>query len=445
MKSIKITDSNFVQEFCQLLSQRASVDLQIEESVKQIVAQVRETGDQALIELTLKFDGVNLGSIPLEVTPEEREAARKKLKKWELEAIMLAAERIGRFHQRQRENSWFCTGTDGEILGQLCLPIQRAGIYVPGGLAAYPSSVLMNAIPARIAGVEQIIMCTPPLTQPSPLRGEGKGEGEVNPYLLAAAEIAGVNRIFRIGGAQAVAAMAYGTQTVPQVDKIVGPGNTYVANAKRLVFGQVGIDMVAGPSEILIVADKNANPAWIAADMLSQAEHDPLAQPILITDSPALPSQVEAEIAKQLTDLSRAEIARKSIEERAAVILTENLSQAMELANRLAPEHLELAVSDPWAWLGKVRNAGAVFLGQYTPEPIGDYIAGPNHVLPTNSTARFSSPLGVYDFMKRTSVICYNREALVNQGELAVGLAKLEGLEAHAKAIEKRLSEAGDK
>ncbi len=288
----------------------------------------------------------------------------------------------------------------------------------------------MNAIPARVAGVEQIIMCTPPNRQ-----------GEINPNLLAAAEIAGVNRIFKIGGAQAVAAMAYGTQTVPQVDKIVGPGNTYVANAKRLVFGQVGIDMVAGPSEILIVADKNANPAWIAADMLSQAEHDPLAQPILITDTPALPSQVEAEIAKQLTDLSRAEIARKSIEERAAVILTENLSQAMELANRLAPEHLELAVSDPWAWLGSVKNAGAVFLGQYTPEPIGDYIAGPNHVLPTNSTARFSSPLGVYDFMKRTSVICYNREALANQGELAVGMAKLEGLEAHAKAIDKRLVE----
>ncbi len=399
----------------------------VEEKVRAILAQVEERGDEALFEFTRQFDGVDLASTGVEIPRAELAAAAGSLPAEERELLAEAAASIRAFHEHQREDTWTVSPREGVVLGQKVTPLARAGIYVPGGTAAYPSSVLMNAIPARVAGVGEIVMVTP------------TPQGRVNPHVLAAAYLAGVDRVFRVGGAQAVGAMAYGTASIPRVDKIVGPGNIWVATAKRLVFGRVDIDMVAGPSEILVLADATADAALIGADLLSQAEHDPLAWPVLVTDSPALANDVEREVARQLPLLPRKEIASSSWGERGRILVVRDLSMGAAVSNRIAPEHLELFVADPEQLLHEITAAGAVFLGGNTPEALGDYLAGPNHVLPTGGTARFSSPLGVYDFMKRSSLIGYSREALAGCAARVAALARLEGLEAHARAAEMRL------
>ena len=383
--------------------------------------EVRERGDAALRDYTRRFDGAELAD--LRVSAREFEAARRAVDGAFQETLREAAENIRRFHQRQRHNDFVLADRPGIVMGQRWTPIERVGICVPRSPEAFPSTILMNAIPARIAGVEKLVIVTPP-----------RPDGAVSPEALMAAELAGVTEVYKIGGAQAVAALAYGTESVPRVDKIVGPGGVFVATAKRKVFGQVAIDMIAGPSEILVLADGKSDPRWVAADLLSQAEHDVLASAVLVTDSRPLAQAVQEEVEAQLAALPRQEIARRSIEDNGKIILTDSLDKAVEAVNRIAPEHLELCVEEPFALLPRIRNAGSVFLGRTTPEALGDYLAGPNHTLPTSGTARFSSPLGVDDFMKRSSFLCYDRAALNACGSRVAEFARREGLEGHARA-----------
>ena len=393
----------------------------VEDIVTDIIKTVRTEGDAALLNYTKKFDGAELDS--LLVTEEEIEEAFGAVEPQFVEILENAAKNIRAFHQKQVRNSFVMTEQEGVILGQKVTPIEKVGLYVPGGTAAYPSTVLMDAIPAKIAGCDQIVMVTPP----------GK-DGKINPAILAAAKIAGVTKIFKIGGAQAVAALAYGTESVPKVDKIVGPGNAFVSEAKKQVFGQVSIDMIAGPSEILIVADGKSNPAHVAADMLSQAEHDRMASAVLVTDSASLAQAVQQELEKQIPLLPRAEIARASIDNHGKIIVAEELSVVIAIANEIAPEHLELMVDNPFDYLDGIRNAGSIFMGRNCPEALGDYFAGPNHTLPTSGTARFSSPLSVDDFVKKSQFTYYTKSALDKVAQQVAFFARKEGLEAHARS-----------
>ena len=410
--------------FLDVLRYRARMPVpEVEATVRKILEDVRQNGDAALFEYTERFDRVRLDAGTVRVGEAEMEVALRSLDPATSDALSLAARRIEAFHRRQHRESWFYQEEAG-LLGQLVRPLGRAGLYVPGGTAAYPSSVLMNAIPARVAGVEELVLCTP----------VGRERG-IPAAVLAAANLAGVREIYRVGGAQAVAALAFGTESIPRVDKIVGPGNIYVATAKRLLFGVVGIDLVAGPSEVLIVADGTVQARWIAADLLAQAEHDALASAVCLTPSPEVAEAVRGEIQGQLESLPRQRLAREALDAFGAIIVVEDLAAAMVLANTIAPEHLELAVADPWALVPEVRNAGAVFLGAHTPEVAGDYLAGPNHVLPTAGTARWSSPLSVEDFQKRCSLLSLTPEALRRWRDPIARLARLEGLEAHARSI----------
>jgi histidinol dehydrogenase len=425
MKVLKTRDSSFQADFAAMRSRAGDTAAEIDAAVRDIIGQVRSEGDAALLRLTEKFDGHRDISVP----PDAVSGAADRVEPALLASLKLASRRIEEFHRRQLQNSWLTTGPDGEMLGQIVRPLKRVGLYVPGGKAVYPSSVLMNAIPARVAGVEEIVMVCP------------APAGEINSLVLAAAQLCGITKIFKIGGAQAVAALAYGTATVPRVDKIVGPGNIYVATAKKLVYGDVDIDMIAGPSEILIISDGTGDPSWVAADMLSQAEHDEMASSILITTDEAFAGAVAAQVQAQLAVLPKKHIAEKSIGQYGAIILTENLGEAVRLANDAAPEHLELYVDRPWELLGSITNAGAVFMGHYSPEPVGDYIAGPNHVLPTGGTARFYSPLSVDDFIKKTSLVSFTRAALDRLGPDVVRLAAAEQLDAHARSVSIRLQQ----
>jgi len=406
-------------------------DLTAQEVVQTIVQDVRQRGDEALFAYTHQFDGANLTAQTVQVTDEEFAAAAAQAEPAVLEALKRAAANVRRFHVEQMPRSWMTNREHGSMLGQLVQAVERVGIYVPGGTAAYPSSVLMNAIPAVVAGVQEIVMVVPPAS-----------DGTVHPYVLCAAREAGVHKVFKCGGAQAVAALAFGTGSIPKVDKITGPGNIFVTLAKKEVYGHVDIDMLAGPSEILVIADATADPRYIAADLLSQAEHDVLASSILVTDSEQLIAQVEQEVERQLAALPRQEIAREALSRNGLLLLVDNLQQAIEAANISAPEHLEIITADPFAWLPFIRNAGAVFLGPYSPEPLGDYFAGPNHVLPTGGTARFYSVLNVETFMKKTSIISYTRAALEAVMDDIVLLADKEGLEAHANAVRIRREQA---
>jgi len=400
---------------------RENIASHVEGVVAEIIANVRQKGDAALYEYAAKFDGVQLSS--LEVAPEEIGEAFASVEPEFLDILREAAANIRAFHEKQVRNS-FLLNRDGVVMGQKVTPIEKVGLYVPGGTAAYPSTVLMDSIPAKIAGCQQIVMVTPP----------GK-DGKVNPVILAAARIAGVDRIFKVGGAQAVAALAYGTETIPQVDKIVGPGNAYVAEAKKQVFGRVAIDMIAGPSEILVVADATADPRFVAADLLSQAEHDKMASAVLVTDSYPFAEAVSRELELQIPQLPRGEIARASIDNNGKIIVAENnLMLAIDIANRIAPEHLELCVDNPFDYLDKIRHAGSVFMGKYCPEALGDYFAGPNHTLPTSGTARFSSPLSVDDFVKKTQFTYFTPDALEKVADKVAYFAHKEGLDAHAKS-----------
>lgn len=403
------------------------VDLTAAQVVDKIVTAVRAGGDEAVAGFTKLIDGADFSGKSFEVSPAEFTAAREAVDDKVLASIRLAIDNVRRYHTEQLPKSWLTYRAHGAILGQNCLPLDRVGIYVPGGTAAYPSSVIMNAVPAVVAGVKEILMAVPPAR-----------DGSVNPYVLTAAREAGVTRVFKAGGAQAVAALAFGTETVPKVDKITGPGNIFVTLAKKAVYGYCDIDMLAGPSEILIVADHTANARYIAADLLSQAEHDLLASSILITDSPALAGQVAAEVEAQLAVLPRQEIAAAALTGNGLIIVVRDMAEAIELANASAPEHLEILTADPFQQLPYVRHAGAVFLGPYSPEPLGDYLAGPNHVLPTGGTARFYSVLNVETFMKRTSIIAYTKAALSEVSADVIRLATAEGLEAHANAIRVR-------
>lgn len=390
---------------------------------------MRLRGDQALLEYTARFDGLDLSAAQLQVTPAEIEAALAAVDAESMAALQLAADRVAAFHRRQKTETWLTTDEQDVMLGQMVQPLERVGIYVPGGKASYPSSVLMNAIPAKVAGVDEVIMVVP-------MPG-----GEVNPHVLAAAHLAGVDRIFKVGGAQAVAALAYGTDTIPRVDKITGPGNIYVATAKKMVFGHVDIDMIAGPSEILVVNDGSGCPEHLAVDLLSQAEHDELAASILVTTDAEFGRRVQVAVEKHLMTLQRAAIARRSIDAFGAILVARDLEQAVALSNSIAPEHLELAVNDPFALLPKIRHAGAIFMGHHCPEAAGDYLAGPNHTLPTGGTARFFSPLGVDDFVKKSSIISFSRSGLERLGKSIVHLAELEGLEAHGRSVSIRLED----
>lgn len=409
-------------------------DIRAEEDVSAavdaVIAGVREGGDAALRDYTRRFDGVELGD--LQVSDGEFAAAREAVDPDFLETLREAAENIRRFHERQRHNDFILADRPGIVMGQRWTPIERVGVCVPRSPEAFPSTILMNVIPARIAGVRDIVLVTPP-----------REDGSVSPEALAAAELAGAGRVFKLGGAQAVAALAYGTQSVPRVDKIVGPGGVFVATAKRKVFGQVAIDMIAGPSEILVLADGGSDPKWVAADLLSQAEHDVRSSAVLVTDSRALAEAVRAELEVQLEALPRRDVARRSIEDNGKIIVAAGLDQAAEAADRIAPEHLELCVDDPFALLAKIHNAGSIFLGRSTPEALGDYFAGPNHTLPTSGTARFSSPLGVDDFMKRSSFLCYDRAALNASAERIADFARREGLEGHARSALSRGDRTG--
>ena len=393
--------------------------------VKNILDDVKLRGDQALYDYNKKFDNVSLSS--LQVTEKEIEDAFSRLDNELLDVIRYSHENIVRYHTKQKRNDFLDKDTDGVILGQIINPIEKVGIYVPGGTAAYPSTVLMNAVPAKVAGVEEIVMVTPP-----------NEDGTISDVILAAAKIAGVTKIFKVGGAQAVAALSYGTETIPAVYKIVGPGNIFVAMAKKMVFGEVAIDMVAGPSEVLIISDDSSNPVHIAADLLSQAEHDKLAACILVTTSEELAKSVAVEIESQLAELPRQEIARESINNNGRIIIAKNIEEAILISNEIAPEHLELAVMDPFALLSKIKNAGSIFLGHNTPEPLGDYLAGPNHTIPTSGTAKFASPLSVDDFIKKSSVIYYSKEALEKVKDKVILFAESEGLTAHANSVRKR-------
>ena len=429
MLFLDITDTTFTAQFGRILARGEETGREVEQIVLDIIADVRTRGDQAVLELTRRFDQVAASSLAeLEVTPVEIETAFASVSADDITSLRLAVERVARFHEKQKQQTWISTEEPDIMLGQKVTPLSRVGIYVPGGKASYPSSVIMNAVPARVAGVGEIIMVAP------------TPGGEINPHVLVAAQLSGVHRIFRIGGAQAVAALAYGTATVPKVDKITGPGNIYVATAKKLVFGQVGIDMIAGPSEILVISDGSGNPAHIAADLLSQAEHDELASSILITTDRAFGEKVATEVEYQLNLLSRESIARASWERFGAVIVASNLDEVIEFSNRIAPEHLELAVADPFAILPMITNAGAIFMGHWTPEAAGDYLAGPNHTLPTGGTARFFSPLSTDDFVKKSSVVYFSEGGLKRLGSDIVRIAGLEGLEAHGKSVSLRIT-----
>jgi len=427
IRFLRFSDAGFAEAFRQISERGETIPAGIVETVQEIMADVRTRGDEALCEYTERFDHLKLDAASLEVSKGEIEQALANVDSHTLETLQLAADRIAAFHRKQKEETWLTDDEPDIRLGQMVTPLDRVGIYVPGGKASYPSSVLMNAIPAKVAGVGEIIMVVP-------MPG-----GVVNPHVLAAAHIAGVDRIFKVGGAQAVAALAYGTQTVPRVDKITGPGNIYVATAKRLVFGTVDIDMIAGPSEILVINDGSGSPAHIAADLLSQAEHDELAAAILITTDERFGQRVSRELEDQIQQLSRSAIARQSIDNFGAIILARDLDEAASFSNRIAPEHLELAVTEPFDLLAQIRHAGAVFLGHHTPEAAGDYLAGPNHTLPTGGTARFFSPLGTGDFVKKSSLISFTAEGLERLGERIVEIAELEGLQAHARSVSLRL------
>ncbi|AVT15539.1 histidinol dehydrogenase [Paracidovorax avenae] len=423
--------ADFETAFRERLHWSADTDAAIEQRVADILADVQARGDAAVLEYTQRFDGLQADSVAvLELSQAELKAAFETLPAAQREALEAAARRVRTYHEAQKKasgESWSYRDEDGTLLGQKVTPLDRVGIYVPGGKAAYPSSVLMNAIPAHVAGVQDIVMVVP------------TPRGEKNPLVLAAAYVAGVSRAFTLGGAQAVAALAYGTATVPKVDKITGPGNAYVASAKKRVFGTVGIDMIAGPSEILVLADGTTPPDWVAMDLFSQAEHDELAQSILLCPDAAYIDAVQAAIDRLLPDMPRAEIIAKSLTGRGALILTKDMEEACAISNRIAPEHLEVSSRDPHRWEPLLRHAGAIFLGAYTSESLGDYCAGPNHVLPTSGTARFSSPLGVYDFQKRSSLIEVSEEGAQALGRIASVLAHGEGLQAHARAAEMRL------
>ncbi|MDZ7372245.1 MAG: histidinol dehydrogenase [candidate division KSB1 bacterium] len=410
-------------------SRRSSVAEEVERQVAAILAAVKQEGDAAFFEFGKRFDGVDYHRFPLQITVEELEQAHRSTDPQLLSVIREARDNIRRFHERGMPQSWLTWEEDGVVLGQRVLPLERVGIYVPGGRAAYPSSLLMGAVPAQTAGVKEIVIVTP-----------CNAQGEANPLILAAAYELGIRQVFRIGGAQAIAALAYGTQSVPRVDKIVGPGNIYVATAKKMLYGQCGIDMVAGPSEVLIIADESADPRFVAADLLAQAEHDPLASAVLVTDSAALAQRTAEEIDLQSAQLSRRAVVEDALRNYGGIILCRSLEECAEISNRLAPEHLGLHVQKPWELLPLIRHAGAIFLGHYSPEAVGDYWAGPNHVLPTNGSARFFSPLRTEDFVKTSSLVAYSPEALRKHGEKIERFALAEGLDAHAAAVRRRLS-----
>lgn len=428
IRRLSTTQTDFSAQFRSLLAYEEQRDPHVESAVADIIQAIRARGDEALLEFTAKFDKVELQQASqLEITKAELKQALDTLDADQRAALEAAAARVKAFHERQVAHSWEYTEADGTRLGQRVTPLDRVGLYVPGGKAAYPSSVLMNAVPAKVAGVQEVIMVVP---TPNGVR---------NPMVLAAAFLAGVDRVFTIGGAQAVAALAYGTDTIPRVDKIVGPGNAYVAEAKRRVFGAVGIDMIAGPSEILIICDGSTNPDWIAMDLFSQAEHDEMAQSILLSPDAAFLDAVQVSIKRLLDTMPRHMVIATSLKNRGALIQVRDMDEACELSNQIAPEHLEVSVADPDALLPKLRHAGAIFMGPYSSESLGDYCAGPNHVLPTAGTARFSSPLGVYDFQKRSSIIFASKAGAATLGEIAAELAYGEGLPAHARSAEYRI------
>jgi histidinol dehydrogenase len=427
MKIIRTDSAEFEGHFRRIRERGRVFDPELWAAVGRIVEDVGRRGDEALFDYTARWDGHAVTAATVEASAVERKAATAQVLPEDLEILRLAAGRIERFHEHQRCEGWSVADEEGVELGQRILPLAHVGIYAPGGLACYPSTVLMTAIPARIAGVGEIILVTP------------SRDGRLHPLIAAAAEMGGVNRIFKIGGAQAIAALAFGTASIPRVDKIVGPGNAYVAAAKKMVFGQVGIDMIAGPSEVLIIADGTGDAAYAAADLLAQAEHDEMAGAVILTPDEAFARAVAEEVDRQLADLPRKEIASRSLDAFGAAVVTRDLAEAVALANRFAPEHLELMVQNPPELLAEIRSAGAIFLGMHTPEALGDYMAGPNHVLPTGGTARFASPLGVYDFIKRTSILSFSREALERYGRPNARFAELEGLDGHGNSVRLRL------
>jgi histidinol dehydrogenase len=428
IRRLSTRDPGFPAELARLTAIEAAQDESVERAVDAILADVRARGDAALLEHTRRLDGVDVQRVAeLEIPRAALQSALASLPAEMHDALAAAADRIRGYHERQLQGSWQYTEPDGTVLGQQVTPLDRVGLYVPGGKAAYPSSVLMNALPAKVAGVAELVMVVP------------TPRGERSTLVMAAAALAGVDHVYAVGGAQAIAALAYGTETIRPVDKIVGPGNAYVAAAKRRVFGTVGIDMVAGPSEILVICDGSTDPDWIAMDLFSQAEHDEAAQAILLAPDPAFIDAVAASIERQLAQMPRRAVIAASLANRGALVLVRDLDEACEIANRIAPEHLELSVRDPEEWRGKIRHAGAIFMGRYSSEAVGDYCAGPNHVLPTSRTARFSSPLGVYDFQKRSSLINVSREGARTLGRLAARLAEGEGLPAHARSAQYRV------
>ena len=429
MEWIEVPDNGLtLQEIRNITKRSQAENAGIRRSVEDILTAVQEEGDRALRELTEKFDGVRLDSFL--VTAEEIDEAVTKVGPEFMDILTEARDNIRAYHERQKQESWMDTFRDGVRLGARYTPIQRVGVYVPGGTAAYPSTVLMDVIPAEVAGVPSIAVFTPPAK-----------DGSVNPYILAAAHVAGATEIYKVGGAQGIAAAAYGTESIPPVFKIVGPGNAYVAMAKRLVFGTVGIDMIAGPSEVGVLADHDANPVWVAADLLAQAEHDRRAAVFLVTPSAAFAGEVEAEVRRQLEELPRKDIAAESIEKHAKFFIVKDKDQAVDIMNLIAPEHLEIAFSDAEGWAKKIVNAGAIFMGPYTTEPLGDYFSGPNHTLPTMGTAAFSSPLGVYDFVKRSSLLEYDKDAFTAVADKVMRFANVEGLQAHGLAVRRRIDE----
>lgn len=430
MRILKLTEETKKNLQEDLLKRSPNSYQQYEEQVSHIIEEVREKGDEALFAFTKQFDGADLDSSALKVTKEELEEAYALTDDDLLHVMKKSLHNIKAYHEKQKQYSWFDSRPDGVMLGQKVTPLARVGVYVPGGKAAYPSSVLMNVLPAKVAGVEKIVMATP-----------CNREGKVNPATLAAADLAGVDEIYKAGGAQAIAALAFGTASIPKVDKIVGPGNIYVALAKKAVFGHVSIDSIAGPSEILALADETANPRYVAADLLSQAEHDELASAILITDSEVLAEQVSREVDRFTAELSRKDIIEKSLENYGYILIAENMEEAIAAANEIASEHLEILTANPFETMMKVKNAGAIFLGEYSSEPLGDYFAGPNHVLPTNGTAKFFSPLSVDDFIKKSSIISYSKEALEPVYQDIVQFAVSERLTAHANSIKVRFEE----
>lgn len=422
---MKIIKGKQVDTFIESLRRRLYAIGRVENPVRRILNDVKKNGDEALRRYTQKFDSIKLRS--LLISKKEIESSANKADKKVIKALEFSAKRIRAFHERQKEKSWSFS-KNGITLGQIIIPLERVGVYVPGGKASYPSTVLMNVIPAQVAGVPEIALCVP------------TPRGEINPYVMSAIRLLGVKEVYRIGGAQAIGAVAYGTETIKKVDKIVGPGNIYVATAKRLVFGEVDIDMIAGPSEILIIADRSAIASFIAADLLGQAEHDKMASAILVTTSEALAQKVREELTYQLKPLKRKEIAKKSLDKYGVIIIVKTLKDAVEVTNKIAPEHLEIMTDEPERLLPGIKNAGAIFLGQWSPEPLGDYSAGPNHTLPTGGTARFSSPLGVYDFIKRSSLLSFKKEGFLKLARVVETLADAEGLEAHGDAIRARYS-----